>query len=972
MLSVRRTFAELFALLSVLTMLAPAQTRTITFTGVKEGSTEAVTPDSIRVYNLTKGRDTLLIGSTTFDIDWLTGVDHTGRLLEDFTLFGGFQDPAGGTTSLHVSLPQTGVLRMTVYSLLGAEVASTSVSLSAGTHLFRLDASGIATGTYIVTASTGRETRALKVSTLRSAASGPARISYGGAVPLPMRKASADMYTFIGHARGCHPDTLSNIEPEAGRSYQFTFTPLPSDGLLTGPWIEVASGDIPPQGGMLTVSTPGTPVTGLQITVPAQSYPEERSFTVSYADILNHGFDEKVTVLSPLITFSNGGGYADSAMLIRIPIRLPAGQYAMAFFYDRDTHSLEGIPIVALTDDAVYVATRHLASDHLGFAKAQSSMRTLRAWIDVLVLGIETEELTGKISTGFTPGVDDWEFINWGSYLTPGGHCTGQSLTAIWYYVNKKLRGAQDLYNQMDKVHADSMWMDNTRGYRFASVVWKGLKWEDRKNWLYGYFQQIGLTKFSVDSLHYLAFAFSMRTTGKPQLTEIWRLDGGWKGHAMIVYETDGGTLRIADPNYPGKKRETRLNNNGSFIPYSSGDNAGNVGKIYPLIQYIANSAIASSGALLERWKQTFDGSIGTVPPDVFPATTLFHVRENEQDALPEELLIVGDTAIVVATCPTCADKLEGDRTPILLTDEQGRFISWSDTDGRLRIPAPPGTITYGLTVYGYSGAGKTGLGYIDFRWLSLTGVKPFISKITPATGKPGDEILIEGTGFGDDRSTGAVTIDGLPMTEISDWSDTAIRVKVPLNAKGGFIVVRRENVESNRKWWLVDVPVTITSVTPLHGHWGDVITVRGTRLNKVMYVRFNGHMSPDMPPNAPGWNDTTIVARVPNNCVEGVITLDITGSVNVVTGPHFTHDTVAIVSADPPAGPVNTIITISGEHFGQAFWPGSQVTVGGVVAETILDWTDTTIKIYGKNSGRIAVTVCGKTVYGPTFTMTL
>jgi hypothetical protein len=35
------------------------------------------------------------------------------------------------------------------------------------------------------------------------------------------------------------------------------------------------------------------------------------------------------------------GGYADSAMLIRIPIRLPADNFAMAFFYDRDTQALE-------------------------------------------------------------------------------------------------------------------------------------------------------------------------------------------------------------------------------------------------------------------------------------------------------------------------------------------------------------------------------------------------------------------------------------------------------------------------------------------------------------------------------------------------------------------------------------------------------------------------------------------------------
>jgi len=38
------------------------------------------------------------------------------------------------------------------------------------------------------------------------------------------------------------------------------------------------------------------------------------------------------------------------------------------------------------------------------------------------------------IDSGFRPGIDDWEFTNYGSYITPDGECEGQSLTALWYY----------------------------------------------------------------------------------------------------------------------------------------------------------------------------------------------------------------------------------------------------------------------------------------------------------------------------------------------------------------------------------------------------------------------------------------------------------------------------------------------------------------------------------------------------------
>jgi hypothetical protein len=45
------------------------------------------------------------------------------------------------------------------------------------------------------------------------------------------------------------------------------------------------------------------------------------------------------------------------------------------------------------------------------------------------------------ISTGFTPGVDDWEFTNFGSYISPGV-IARSSISAMWYYYEKKLKGS--------------------------------------------------------------------------------------------------------------------------------------------------------------------------------------------------------------------------------------------------------------------------------------------------------------------------------------------------------------------------------------------------------------------------------------------------------------------------------------------------------------------------------------------------
>ncbi|HOJ04704.1 MAG TPA: hypothetical protein PK916_11965 [Bacteroidota bacterium] len=810
-----------------------AQTRTITFSGKEDGGTRTVVPDSIRIRNVTKGVDTLLVARTVFDIDWLTGVDAQGRALDGFTLDVG-PDRAGGGGSVVVSLPLSGTLRLSAFSILGAEVASTTVTLGPGRYSFRFDATGIASGTYFISAAIGRETRTTKLQVFRASSAGTPRLQFEGTAPAPMGKAVADRYTFIGYARGFHPDTLANIEPVAGRDYPFSFTPLPSNELVIGAPREVASGTVTSQGGTIKVVGAGTPLTGLEIVVPKQAFTDARSFTVSYSPILNHGFDDKVKVLSPLITISNGGGYADSVMLVKIPIQLPPGYFAMAFFIDRDTRTLEGIPIMALNDDAVYIASKHFSIDHLGMAKS-SLRKVARNWADVLVLGVRTGDLAGTITSTFTPGVDDWEFINFGSYLAPGGHCTGQSLTAIWYFLNKKQRfNAPPLFNQMDEVHVDSMWMDNVRGYRFASVVWKGLAWNSRSNWRRNHFQPVGTSKISMDSLHYLAFAFSIQNTGLPQLTEIWRQAGReWFGHAMIVYGVDSGKVLIADPNFPGKVRGTQLEL-GRFKPYSSAEKAGEPGEQYPEIHYIANSAIVPVGLIEDRWRETFAGSIGTVPPNTFPETELFLKSGESSTALPDIVETTTNDVLVYATCGSCAATYDGERTPIRLTDENGNFIAWTDGTGMLRIPAKAGSTRYGLTIYGFTKSDFTESGYITFRWLTVKR-KTFVA----ASVNSGP---LQGHYRNEDRTSGQLVVTYSDEPVVITYLDTGYEIGVygtysgnvyrfdTTYIKGGNTFTDRITIELDSSMGMVK-NYTIQRIYIQPGSWTDDITIKGQNI---------------------------------------------------------------------------------------------------------------------------------------------
>ncbi len=71
--------------------------------------------------------------------------------------------------------------------------------------------------------------------------------------------------------------------------------------------------------------------------------------------------------------------------------------------------------------------------------------------------------------------------------------CAGQSITAMWYYSEKKLKDdLLSLYHAYDKLNNPAnkwfMWQDNPRGIRFASSVQNDIMWNSK---LYLIFENI-------------------------------------------------------------------------------------------------------------------------------------------------------------------------------------------------------------------------------------------------------------------------------------------------------------------------------------------------------------------------------------------------------------------------------------------------------------------------------------------------
>jgi len=389
--------------------------------------------------------------------------------------------------------------------------------------------------------------------------------------------------------------------------------PRGNTGTITiGKMVAAAHLKVPSSGGTIKVTEAGTPITGLELTVPSGSYKDSKNFTVSYAPVEKHSFGEDFDPITPLIKVENGGDYSNEIMEVKIPVQVPDDYFAMGFLYNEADKTLEGMPLIAKDDSSITVGTRHFSS--------------------FLISMIPLVKLKKDIDSGFRPGIDDWQFCNYGSFLEPKGHCAGQSVSALWYYFAQPDGRDLTLYgrydNNSDQPATPRLWQDDSRGYRLASVVQDDIKWNtEAVKW------QSSLARSGHDEVIYHLFAYSMQMTGQPQYTGIYSDAGG--GHAMIVYRIFKNALYIADPNYPGNTERRIEYSSGQFTPYNSGENAAEIadgkGKAYEHIGYFARTSIIDNSRMANRWKEFKDAKIGE---GTFPAYQI--VRVDKQNMMHE------------------------------------------------------------------------------------------------------------------------------------------------------------------------------------------------------------------------------------------------------------------------------------------------------------------------------------------------
>jgi len=589
----------------------------------------------------------------------------------------------------------------------------------------------------------------------------------------------------------------------------------PSKNLIIEDEVEVAKESVSPSGGTVTVNDPSSEIDGMEIMVPEGSYSNSRTFKITTATITSHNLGEYFNPITPLIQIENGSGYADSIMEITIPISIEDGEIPLGFYYDEITGRLEAFPVKDYTNNSITLLTRHFmpASELRGDDEGLKGIK-IDATSNLVVSSLAESVINMKaiISSGFKIGEDNWEFVNRGSYIAPGGHCAGQNMTTMWYYFEKKLKGESNLFNRFSTLSGKDF--DNAIGYRFCSVIHQDLVWEGT---FIDLFEKYIDKNQKLDKMKWYMIAGAMLTTGEPQGIGIYMTldndnDGKpdtyqngknkYAGHDLICYQIgiNDGKLYICDPNYPNDSQVIEFKNE-KFSPYNGKTESDASSYFFPYITWYAKTAYIEWPQIGKRYKELVDSTIGTVAPNTFPEYTIWISNADGEviESLTDGMSIDYDTVKFVVECPDAERAWAvDDRLLITFTinDEKGETISNLKGKGINSVKLKPGLNKLGFYIcsqkndkFYMSGAKKVYYDkYIDYKYYNI-----YYSKLKiypdPIVGEPNEDIEITAMSFGTAPKDAKYVWDfGDGTKPVTVKNDSIVKHKFP--KEGDFEVV--------------------------------------------------------------------------------------------------------------------------------------------------------------------------------------
>ncbi|MGV3614298.1 MAG: hypothetical protein ACO1SV_03080 [Fimbriimonas sp.] len=306
----------------------------------------------------------------------------------------------------------------------------------------------------------------------------------------------------------------------------------------------------------------GHPLDGLEIKVNKGINPGA-TFELSSGAITGHSFARQIdSALTPMIRIRCDQPVTDPQVLTPVTVTLPntvpadaaMGEYPVAVSLDPSASWLNFVPYsVNRESRRVMVFPRLMGSaDSTAVGGPAPFFLAKRA---------NALPLTRASQSGFTPGVDDWPFINLGTTTAQGGICTGMSVGAAYHYALKRVGNGP--LRQFKPFNEGTICSESD------TDPLRPCAYDDRDAWLmcqtlqerFGTMFQLGLLDANGDPtlpdgmapFEAILQAKAIHESGWPALVAIQGEDGG---HAVLCYATTENGLLIADPNAPGKSRE--------------------------------------------------------------------------------------------------------------------------------------------------------------------------------------------------------------------------------------------------------------------------------------------------------------------------------------------------------------------------------------------------------------------------------
>ena len=376
-----------------------------------------------------------------------------------------------------------------------------------------------------------------------------------------------------------------------------------------------------------------------------------------------------------------------------------------------------------------------------------------------------------------------------------------------------------------------------------------------------------------------------------------------------------------------------------------------------PSVATVSNAA-GSAGIVytLSPGKTTITATVGSVTSSitVTVTTSLVSIAVTPSNST----VSIGSSQILSLT----ATGTYADGSTIDLSSQ----VNWASSNksianvvNALVVPVAPGSATITATLASLTGSATVTVN------MPLAPVPPAIAGVSPASGAPGTQVTISGSGFGSTQGSGGVWL-GTALASVVSWGDGQVVATVSTGSSSGLAQIQQTNGSSNSVPFTVNT-ATVTGISPTSGIPGTQVTISGSGFGS---TQGSGNVWLGTAPGiVNSWSDAQVVATVAIGSGSGnALVLQNGVMSNAVP---FTINLPHISGITPTSGSAGTVITISGNGFGSS-QGGGNVWIGntfGVVA----GWSDSQIVASvasGALSGIVKVEQSGIWSNATTFTV--